>query len=162
MPTPPFQPMPKMPKIPKEKPMKTLPKKKTETPKEPRNTALEETKVLGSFLSKVGSKLKSFLGWWGEFSIGIPLMIAVLAGIGLLYAFVFQGRAPIDPPLEIWVYAQKFVALILAAIFTGITQQFLFGYRSKEAGHEFRDDVYDAAVTAFLLVLACVVFLVNA
>jgi len=80
--------------------------------------------------------------------VAVSLLLAGLAGVPLL-----TGRAVIDDPGAIvgWVY--NFCGITLLSVLVGQVQQHFFGYRATGPEAPFRDDVFDACVTAFLFLL---------
>lgn len=90
--------------------------------------------------------------------LAIALTVGAIAGVPLL-----TGRSVIDDPAAIVGWLYNFCGIVLVALLVGQVQTHLFGYRSDlDSDHlagvptpppPFRDDIFDACVTAFLFLL---------
>lgn len=102
--------------------------------------------------------LKSNLSYHREVYFFAPLAL-VLLWLGIHFVGALTGR---DVTEDIGSLVACMVALArvaLIALFVGAMQKHFFGYRSEREGATFRDDVYDALVSVFLiLALGYVVF----
>lgn len=85
----------------------------------------------------------------------IPGSLVLLLVIAARWVAYITGRAVVDDPGVIVGYLLNGAGIVLVLIFTGITQEHFFGYRSKgrEPGQPvpLLDDLYDACITLFLL-----------
>lgn len=103
---------------------------------------------------------------WREFYL-VPLLLVVLCVGALHLVRYLTGRPSVDDPGVIVSYCYNGIGGALVMLLTGLTQEIFFGFRSERPPQEaephvdsqvpFRDDVFDAAVTAFLLILWSVI-----
>lgn len=103
-------------------------------------------------MKKLMQFLAAHVWYWGESYVQLPLVM-----IGLLLSIVLVGLATGRPVLEDvgslvgWLLQSVGVAVV--ASLAGLTQHFLFGYRSNSPAPTLADDIHDSCVTCFLLLL---------
>ena len=94
--------------------------------------------------------------YWGENYVILPLVVvALIASIGL-FNFL-TGRSPLEDVGAIVGWLIQALGVCVVASLTGLTQYFLYGYRSNITPCKLSDDIYDASITSFLLVLWSVI-----
>jgi hypothetical protein len=105
---------------------------------------------------KILTAIKNHCAYWKETYVFLPLsiLLAILSIYGVNW---FTGRPLLDSPdfLVGVFYSMIKVFVVVASV--GFTQNALFGYRNKDNGRLI-DDVYDAGITCFLLVLFSYLF----
>ncbi|MEO8205315.1 MAG: hypothetical protein ABI615_03985 [Chthoniobacterales bacterium] len=95
--------------------------------------------------------LYDYLNYWGESYFMLPVMVLLLIG-GVFLIYFCTGRSSLEDVGAIAGWFLQAIGICIAASLVGMTQRFLFGYRSK-AGCPMADDIYDACITFALLLL---------
>lgn len=107
---------------------------------------------------KILAWLKANLSYHREAYFFAPLAF-VLLWLGIRFVGALTGRDVTEDIGSIVACMVALARVALIALFVGALQKHFFGYRSEKADATFRDDVYDAAVSVFLIVaLGYVVF----
>lgn len=100
---------------------------------------------------------------WREFYF-VPFLTIALCVAALHLVRYLTGRPSVDDPGVIVAFCYNGIGIGMVLLFTGLSQDMFFGFRAERppqnqspaAPHftvPFRDDVFDACVTAFLLIL---------
>jgi len=98
------------------------------------------------------SKILTHVRYWGETYIAGPLVLGLL----ILSAWIvgrLTGRDSVEDIGAIVGTLIDAVRLVIVVILAGLTQYFLFGYRSNRPSPALADDIHDSCVTCFLLLL---------
>lgn len=92
------------------------------------------------------------LRYWGENYVIVPFVVILLI-VGTLWVNHLTGRESAEDIGA--VVGSLIVAMQMCVVITltGLTQHFLFGYRSKDPSCSLADDLHDSCVTCFLLLL---------
>ncbi|MEO6055083.1 MAG: hypothetical protein ABIP97_13830 [Chthoniobacterales bacterium] len=96
-------------------------------------------------------KLYGYLHYWGESYIMLPVIVGLLVGAVFLIRFC-TGRSSLEDVGAISGWGLQAIGICITASLVGMTQRFLFGYRSKQ-DCLLSDDIYDACITFGLLFL---------
>jgi len=96
--------------------------------------------------------LAAHVSWWKENYFLLPASILALSGSSYLVLALTGYRPRVDvEAISGWCSQAVGVAIVVSL--AGLTQQFLYGYRSNGPSPSLGDDIHDSCVTSFLLLL---------
>lgn len=99
------------------------------------------------------AKILQHVRYWGETYIAGPIVVALLILSAWLVGLL-TGRDAVEDIGAIVGTLIDAVRLVVVIIMAGLTQHFLFGYRSNDQPYPpIGDDIHDSCVTCFLLLL---------
>lgn len=99
------------------------------------------------------AKILQHVRYWGETYIAGPIVIGLLV-LSAWFVGLLTGREVVENPGAIVGTLIDAVRIVIVCMMAGIAQHFLYGYRSTLRPHpQLSDDIYDACVTSFLLLL---------
>jgi hypothetical protein len=102
--------------------------------------------------------LKAHLSYHREVYFVAPFSLVLLA-LAIRYVAYLTGRDVTEDIGALVATMVNLARVALLALFLGAIQKHFYGYRSERQDAAFRDDVFDAFVTTFLLLaLGYVVF----
>ncbi len=94
--------------------------------------------------------------YWGELYIAGPIVIGLL-WLSIVWVNYFTHREVQDDVGAIVGWLLNAIGVVVVVMLAGLTQHFLYGYRSKTQPPALADDIFDACVTSFLLLLWSVI-----
>lgn len=98
------------------------------------------------------NKIKKHITYWPEFYSFFPAVLALIVG-SIYFTNFLTGRPVLESPESIVGWLLNLAGIVITAMATGLVQDKLYGYRSLTPGASLTDDIYDAVITSFLLVL---------